>query len=313
MTKPPKSARAVIIGGGVIGCSVAYHLVQRGWKDVVLLERKKLTSGTTWHAAGLVAQLRATKNMTKLAKYTQELLIRLEDETGVSTGFKRVGSMTVAKSPDRLEEIRRQAAMARAFGVDVEEISLDDVVQKYPGLEVSDLQGAVYLPGDGQADPANVALALAKGARNGGAHVIENVKVTGIQTSDGAVTGVTYEDADGSGSIAADAVVNCAGMWGREVGLMAGVSVPLQACEHFYIVTEAIEGLKQRPVLRVPDECAYYKEDAGKILLGAFEPVSKPWGMDGIPDTFEFDQLPEDIDHFEPILEDAMHLSLIHI
>ena len=300
----PTQARAVIIGGGVIGCSVAYHLTKLGWQDVVLLERKKLTSGTTWHAAGLVAQLRASKNMTKLARYTQQLLIDLADETGVETGFRRVGSITVAKTAERLEELRRQASMARAFDVEIEDIGVAEIKAKYPHLHTDDLHGGVYLPGDGQADPANVALALAKGARMRGAFIQENVKVTGILTDDGRATGVTY-DADGeTGTIHAEHVINCAGMWGREVGLMAGVNVPLQACEHFYIVTEAIDGLTQLPVLRVPDECAYYKEDAGKILLGAFEPVSKPWGP--IPDSFEFDQLPEDFDHFEPILEKAV-------
>ena len=306
MTNLPTSARCVIIGGGVIGCSVAYHLAKLGWDEVILLERKKLTSGTTWHAAGLVAQLRATANMTKLAKYTQGLLRDLEKETEVSTGFRTVGSITVAKTDARLEEIRRQASMARAFGVDVEEISLSDVKNRYPHLYTDDLTGAVYLPGDGQADPANVALAMAKGARQHGAKVIENVKVTAIHQDAGKVTGVTWESGGETGEIKTDYVVNCAGMWGREVGLMAGVSVPLQACEHFYIVTEAIDGLTTLPVLRVPDECAYYKEDAGKMLLGAFEPVSKPWGMTGIPEDFEFDQLPEDFDHFEPILEAAI-------
>ncbi len=306
MTDLPQKARAVIIGGGVIGTSVAYHLTKLGWQDVVLLERKKLTSGTTWHAAGLVAQLRASANMTKLAKYTQELMVSLGEETGVETGFKRVGSMTVAKTADRLEEIRRQASMARAFGVEVEEISLADVRTRYPHLHTDDLKGAVYLPGDGQADPANVALAFAKGARARGALIRENVAVTDILTHDGAVQGVAWAGDDGtSGSITCDFVVNAAGMWGREVGQMAGVAVPLQACEHFYIVTEPIAGLTALPVLRVPDECAYFKEDAGKILLGAFEPVAKPWGMDGIPPAFEFDQLPEDFDHFEPILEAA--------
>jgi len=307
MKTPPKQARCVIIGGGVIGCSVAYHLTKLGWQDVVLLERKKLTSGTTWHAAGLVAQLRATKNMTKLAKYTQGLLKDLETETEVSTGFKTVGSITVAKTHERLEEIRRQATMARAFDVGVEEIDLAEVKNRYEHLNTDDLKGAVYLPGDGQADPANVALALAKGARMNGGLILENTAVTAIHTDNDQVTGVSWNNGSDTGQIKADYVVNCGGMWGREVGQMAGVSVPLQACEHFYIVTEAIDGLKQLPVLRVPDECAYYKEDAGKMLLGAFEPVSKPWGMNGIPADFEFDQLPEDFDHFEPILEDAIH------
>ncbi|MEL6410921.1 MAG: FAD-dependent oxidoreductase [Pseudomonadota bacterium] len=303
----PSKARVVIIGGGVVGCSVAYHLAKLGWKDVVLLERKQLTSGTTWHAAGLIAQLRATANMTKLAKYSQELYGNLEAETGVATGFKRCGSITVALTEERREEIYRQAGMARAFGVEVEEISANEVKARYEHLNVGDVKGAVYLEKDGQGDPANIALALAKGARKGGALVKERVKVTRIAKDGRRVTGVDWAMDDGSaqGHIECDMIVNCAGMWGHEVGRMAGVNVPLHACEHFYIVTEAIEGLTQLPVLRVPDECAYYKEDAGKMLLGAFEPNAKPWGMNGISDSFEFDQLPEDFDHFEPILEAA--------
>ncbi len=307
MVDLPTKARVVIIGGGVIGCSVAYHLTKKGWKDVVLLERKQLTSGTTWHAAGLIAQLRATANMTKLAKYSQELYGALEAETGVATGFKRVGSITVALTEERKEEIYRQAAMARAFGVEVEEISNERVQEMYPHLNLDGVTGAVYLPLDGQGDPANIALALAKGARQRGGIVKERVKVTDIVKQGRKVTGVDWVSDDGSasGHIECDMVVNCAGMWGHEVGRMAGVNVPLHACEHFYIVSEPIEGLTPLPVLRVPDECAYYKEDAGKMMLGAFEPNAKPWAMDGIPDSFEFDQLPEDFDHFEPILEAA--------
>ena len=304
----PSHARVVIIGGGVIGCSVAYHLTKLGWTDVVLLERKQLTSGTTWHAAGLIAQLRATANMTKLAKYSQELYGNLEAETGVATGFKRVGSITAALTSERLEELHRQAAMARAFGVEVEEASAAEIKARYEHLNIDDVTGGVYLPLDGQGDPANIALALAKGARQGGARVQERVAVTSIARDARRVTGVDWQGEDGSsGHMTCDHVVNCAGMWGHAVGRMAGVNVPLQACEHFYIVTEAIAGLTQLPVLRVPDECAYYKEDAGKMLLGAFEPVSKPWAVDGIPADFEFDQLPEDFDHFEPILEAAVN------
>lgn len=305
----PSKARAVIIGGGVAGCSVAYHLAKQGWEDVVLLERKQLTSGTTWHAAGLIAQLRATKNMTRLAKYSQELYGELEAETGVATGFRRCGSITVALTEERREEIFRQASMARAFGVDVEEISAAEVRERYPHLNIEDVTGAVYLDKDGQGDPANIALALAKGARQNGAKVLEGVKVTEIHTAGGRVSGVSWlrDGNDEAGRIDADIVVNCGGMWAHEVGRMAGVNVPLHACEHFYIVTEAIEGLTRLPVLRVPDECAYYKEDAGKMLLGAFEPNAKPWAMKGIPDDFCFDQLPEDFDHFEPILEDAVN------
>ncbi|WP_368345273.1 FAD-dependent oxidoreductase [Pelagovum sp. HNIBRBA483] len=308
MTQLPNKARVVIIGGGVVGCSVAYHLSQLGWTDVVLLERKQLTSGTTWHAAGLIAQLRATANMTRLAKYSQELYGSLEAETGVATGFKRVGSITVALTEERREEIFRSAAMARSFGVEIEEISPDEVRKRYPHLNTDDVRAGVYLPKDGQGDPANIALALAKGARQRGAIVRERVKVSAIKRLGRRVTGVDWLSEDGDrGHIACDMIVNCAGMWGHEVGRMAGVNVPLHACEHFYIVSEPIQGLTQLPVLRVPDECAYYKEDAGKIMLGAFEPNAKPWGMKGIPESFEFDQLPEDFDHFEPILEAAVN------
>ncbi|MCB1491459.1 MAG: FAD-dependent oxidoreductase [Rhodobiaceae bacterium] len=299
----PSKARAVIIGGGVVGCSVAYHLTKLGWTDVVLLERKQLTCGTTWHAAGLIAQLRTSHNMTRLAKYTQELYFRLEEETGVATGMKRCGSMTVALTGERLEELRRLASMARVFGVEVEEISAAEAAERHPMLNVSDVKGGVWLPKDGQGDPANITLALAKGARQGGAKIFENTRVTGILQKNGRVTVVATD----SGTIEADFVVNCAGMWAREVGKMAGVGVPLHACEHFYIVTEPIPGLpRDLPVLRVPDEATYYKEDAGKFLVGAFELEAKPWGMDGIPEDFCFDQLPEDVDHFEPILEAAV-------
>ena len=303
----PTSARVVIIGGGVVGCSVAYHLAKLGWKDVVLLERKQLTSGTTWHAAGLIGQLRATSNMTKLARYSAELYLGLEAETGVATGLRQGGSVSVALTDERREELFRQAAMARAFDVPVEELSPAEVKEKYEHINLDGVTGGVWLPTDGQADPANIALALAKGARQMGALVRERVKVYGIARTDRRVTGVDWVSDDGraQGHIECEMIVNCAGMWGHEVGRMAGVNVPLHACEHFYIVTEGISGLPQLPVLRVPDECAYYKEDAGKILLGAFEPNSKPWGMTGIPDSFEFDQLPEDFDHFEPILEAA--------
>jgi len=302
----PTHARVVIIGGGVIGCSVAYHLAKLGWKDVVLLERKQLTSGTTWHAAGLIAQLRATANMTKLAKYSQELYGNLEAETGVATGFKPVGSITVALTEERREELSRSAGMARSFGVEIEEITPDEVKARYAHLNIDGVTGGVYLPKDGQGDPANIALALAKGARMNGAAVAERTKVTKINRKGRRVQSVEWEQGDAHGTMTCDMIVNCAGMWGHEVGRMAGVNVPLHACEHFYIVTEAISGLTQMPVLRVPDECAYYKEDAGKILLGAFEPNAKPWAMKGIPENFEFDQLPEDFDHFEPILEAAV-------
>ena len=306
MSSLPKKARVVIVGGGVVGCSVAYHLTKLGWRNVVLLERKQLTCGTTWHAAGLIGQLRASANMTRLAKYSADLYSGLEAETGLATGMKQVGSISVALTEARKEELFRGASMARAFGVPVEELSPTEVKERYPHLNIEGVKAGVWLPTDGQGDPANIALALAKGARQRGAVVAEGVKVTAINVEGRRATSVAWEQGGDSGEIEAEHVVNCAGMWGREVGRMAGVNVPLHACEHFYIVTEPIAGLSQMPVLRVPDECAYYKEDAGKYLLGAFEPNAKPWGMNGISEDFCFDQLPEDFDHFEPILERAV-------
>lgn len=306
MTSIPDRARVVIIGGGISGCSVAYHLAALGWRDIVLLERKQLTSGTTWHAAGLIGQLRANQNMTRLAKYSADLYSRLETETGLATGLRQCGSITVALTAERREEILRQASLARAFGVEVNELSPSEVKDLYPHLETSDVVAGVHLPGDGQADPTNIALALAKGARARGAQIIEQVKVIRVTEENGRVTGVDWQANGECGHIIADNVVNCGGMWGRDLAAQNRVALPLHACEHFYIVTEGIAGLQQLPVLRVPDECAYYKEDAGKILLGAFEPVAKPWGMDGISEDFCFDQLPEDFDHFEPILEKAI-------
>jgi 4-methylaminobutanoate oxidase (formaldehyde-forming) len=299
----PTRARAVIVGGGVSGCSVAYHLTRLGWTDVVLLERKQLTCGTTWHAAGLVGQLRGSKNMTRLAKYSADLYVRLEAETGIATGMRQVGSISVALSEERKHELYRQATVARAFDVDVREISPSEVKAMYPHLNIDGVVGAVHLPLDGQCDPANIAMALAKGARQRGARIVEGVKVGDVLVKNGRVASVSWEKDGERGEIATDIVVNCAGMWAREFGAKSGVSIPLHACEHFYLITEPIEGLGRLPVLRVPDECAYYKEDAGKMMLGAFEPKAKPWGMDGIPEDFCFDQLPEDFAHFEPILE----------
>ena len=304
MPKPlPGHARVVIIGGGVAGCAVAYHLAKIGITDVVLMERKQLTSGTTWHAAGLIGQLRATKNLTELAKYTAELYANLEAETGQATGFKQNGSLSLATTHERLEEWRRAADMAKVFGLEVEEVSLAEAQALHPLINVDDLVGAVFLPKDGQINPADVTQAMAKGARSAGIGIFENIKVTAITQKDSRVTGVRTDQGD----IACDVIVNCAGMWGQDVGAMAGVGVPLHACEHFYVVTEPIEGATPTlPVLRDQDNYAYYKEDAGKILLGAFEPNAKPWGMDGISNDFCFDEIPPDIDHFMPVLERAI-------
>ncbi len=299
----PAEAKAVVIGGGVVGCSVAYHLAKLGWKDVVLLERKRLTSGTTWHAAGLIGQLRATMNLTKLAKYSAELYLQLEEETGIAVGYRLNGSLGVALSQHRLEEFARGASMAKTFGLEAHMLTPSECLDRHPLVSLDGVVGGVFLPTDGQADPANITLALAKGARQRGARIIEGVAVTGITKEKGRVSGVVTDH----GTIRAEYVVNCAGMWGREVGRMAGVSVPLQACEHFYVVTEANPEIpKNLPVLRIPDECTYVKEDAGKLLVGFFEPKSKPWGVDGIPADSEFLTLPDDWEHIGPELEKAM-------
>ncbi len=300
----PGEAQVVIIGGGIVGCSLAYHLTKLGWRDVVLLERKKLTCGTTWHAAGLVGQLRATLNMTRLAQYTADLYTTLEQETGQATGFKQNGSISVATSDERLEELKRGASMGRTFGLEIEVIGADEIKRLWPLINTGDVVGGVFLPKDGQTNPVDTTRALAKGARSGGAKIFEDTKVTAIHIAEGRVTGIATE----KGDIKAEVVVNCGGMWGREIGLMAGVDVPLHACEHFYILTEEMPHVPANlPVLRDQDGCAYYKEDAGKLLLGAFEPNAKPWGMDGIPEDFSFDELPEDFEHFAPVLEGAMN------
>src|SRR5579871_2272360 len=303
MSRLPSHAEVVIIGGGIIGCSVAYHLAKLGKKDVLLLERKKLTSGTTWHAAGLVRAMLYSGNLTKLARHSIELYTRLEKETGQATGLKQNGSISIAINAERWDELRRGASMARAFKVEAEEISARKAQEMWPLLNIDDVVGAIFFPHDGQTNPADTSMALAKGARMGGAKIVEDCKVTGVITKDGRAVGVKTAEGD----VKAQVVVNCAGMWAREVGLMAGVDVPLHAAEHFYVVTEPMDLPSNLPVMRNMDSCAYYKEDAGKLLIGAFEPKAKPWGMNGIPEDFCFDELPEDFEHFQPILEGAIH------
>lgn len=299
----PQQARVVVIGGGVVGCSVAYHLAHAGITDTVLLERQQLTSGTTWHAAGLVGQLRGSQNMTRLAKYTAELYAGLEVETGQATGFRQHGSISIATTPGRFEELQRMASMAKVFDLRVEVLNREAIAARYPLITTDDIVGGIAIPSDGQVNPVDVSQALARGARNLGVRIFEHTKVTAVHRDGLRISGVSTE----AGDIAADTVVLCGGMWTRELAAGLGVHVPLHACEHFYIVTEPIAQLpRDLPVLRDYDGCAYYKEDAGKILLGAFEPAAKPWGMDGIAESFCFDQLPNDLEHFEPILETAM-------
>ena len=303
MPSLPSHARVVIIGGGIVGCSVAYHLAKRGCSDVLLLERRRLTCGTTWHAAGLVGQLRATQNLTRLAQYTTQLYEGLERETGQATGFKQVGSIAVAASEARFEELKRGAAMARCFGLEVRILSPGEAGERWPLLATEGLFGAVFLPKDGQTNPIDTTQALARGARNAGVQIVEDVAVTAIRSARGRVAGVVTAQGD----VRADAVVNCAGMWAREVGAWADVTVPLHAAEHFYIVTQPIPGLPSSlPVLRDADACSYFKEDTGKLLVGWFEPQAKPWGERGIPENFAFDQLPADLGHIEPMFARAM-------
>jgi 4-methylaminobutanoate oxidase (formaldehyde-forming) len=300
----PDRARVVVIGGGVIGTSVAYHLAHLGWKDVVLLERDRLTSGTTWHAAGLVVTFGSTsETSTELRKYTRELYQRLEAETGQATGFKPVGFIEVAADKDRLEEYRRVAAFNRWSGVDVQEISPAEVKTLFPLARIDDILAGFYVADDGRANPVDVTMALAKGARMAGARLIESVRVDGVLHQRGRVTGVRTE----SGDIQADYVINCAGMWARQLGERDGVCIPNQAAEHYYLITEPIPDLPpSMPVLEDPSSYGYYREEVGGLLIGLFEPVCAPWHVDGIPEDFSFGEIPPDWERMTPYLETAM-------
>ncbi len=300
----PSRARVVIVGGGVIGVSVAYHLTRRGMTDVLVLEQGKLSSGTTWHAAGLVGQLRASESGTRLVQYSTALYDRLERETGLATGFRRCGGVTVARTRDRLMALRRTAATAEAFGLDCELISPARAAELYPIMETADLVGALWLPGDGRANPTDLTMALARGARMGGATIAERVRVTGIDVRDGAVTGVQTD----LGPVEAEIVINCAGQWAKHVAAMCGVTVPLHSAEHFYVVTDQVDGAAPNlPVLRDPDGYTYVKEEVGGLLVGGFEPDAKPWvAPDALPYPFEFQLLDEDWEHFSILMESAI-------
>ena len=311
-TPLPQHARVVIVGGGIVGCSVAYHLTKMGWTDVVLLEQGQLSCGTTWHAAGLVGQLRAQESMTKLIRYSTALYAELEADTGLATGWKRCGSLSVARTAERMTQLKRTAAVARAYGVTCDVISPREAGDLWPVMRTDDLLGAVWLPGDGKANPTDLTQALARGARTRGARIVENTRVTAIhtrQTPGGReVSGLAWRNKDGAeGVINAEIVVNCAGQWAKAVGRLCDVTVPLHSAEHYYIVTERIAGVHpDLPVMRDPDGFIYFKEEVGGLVMGGFEPNAKPWGMNGIPENFEFQLLPDDWDQFEILMENAL-------
>jgi heterotetrameric sarcosine oxidase gamma subunit len=300
----PRSARVVIVGGGIIGCSVAYHLAQLGWKDVVLLERDRLTSGTTWHAAGLIVTFGSTsETSTEMRKYTRDLYARLEAETGQATGFKPCGFIEVATDRDRLEEYRRVSAFNRLCGVDVQEISPRQVAELFPIARTDDILAGFYVKEDGRVNPVDATMALAKGARQLGATLIEGVPVTGFLTARGAVTGVRTAQGD----IAAEYVVNCAGMWARQLAQQVGVTIPLQAAEHYYLITERMPEISSDwPVLEDPGSYGYFREEVGGLMIGLFEPVCAPWNVAGIPGDFSFGEIQPDWDRMAPYVERAM-------
>ncbi len=299
----PSHARVVVVGGGVIGTSVAYHLGLLGWKDIVLLERDRLTSGTTWHAAGLMVAFGSTSETSiEMRKYTRDLYSRLEAETGQATGFNPIGFIEVASDRDRLEEYRRVSAFNRYCGVNVQELSPREVGDLFPLAKVDDIEAGFYVPEDGRVNPVDVTMALGKGARMRGVRIVEGVAALGVTQAGGRVTGVRTE----RGEIRADYVVNCAGMWARQFGALAGVNVPNQAAEHYYLITEPIPGLPKMPVLEDPGCYGYYREEGGGLMVGLFEPVCAPWKIEGIPADASFLELPPDWDRMAPFLEKAM-------
>ena len=312
MAALPTQARIVVVGGGIVGCSTAYHLAKLGEKDVLLLEQGSLTCGTTWHAAGLVGQMRPNRNMTRMSRYGIELYATLEAETGLATGWKQCGSVNVAGTTERMKVLRRQLALARSFGVECEEISPARAGELFPVMRTDDLAGAIWIPGDGKANPADLCMSLAKGARQRGVKIVEGVEVIGVSTatqgSRRRATGVRICHEGEETEIACEAIVNCAGQWARQFGALAGVSVPLWSAEHFYIVTDRIAGVHPMlPVMRDPDGFIYYKEEVGGLVMGGFEPQAKPWTVDPIPSTFRFALLGEDWDQFEPLMRAALH------
>ncbi len=302
MSEFPGTARAVIIGGGIIGCSTAYHLAKLGW-DVVLLERKKLTSGTTFHAAGLVGQLRSNANITQLLGYSVELYDRLETETGLATGWKMNGGLRLACNDERWEEVRRQATTARSFGLEMELLTPREARELWPIMTIDDVVGAAFLPTDGQANPSDITQSLARGARMAGARIFEDTKVLSVDVEKGVITGVETS----RGRIETPVVIACAGQWTRALAKTVGVNVPLVSVEHQYMVTERIPGLPPGlPTLRDPDRLTYYKEEVGGLVMGGYEKNPIMWAEDGIPRGFHFSLLDSNFDHFEPLMEQAL-------
>ncbi len=304
--KIPKSAKVVVIGGGVAGCSVAYHLTEFGWKDVVLLERDQLTSGTTWHAAGLIGQLGSSATITRLRNYSLNLYKKLEKETGLSTGLKQNGSLTVATTNERLEELKRQLTFAQRFNVEAKEVNSEQIKEIYPLINTNDIVGGVFITQDGQADPVGVTNVLAKAAKNNGAKFFEKCPVKKILIKNNKIVGVDTV----YGKIDCEYIVLATGMWSRQIAADVGVSIPLYPNEHFYILSEPMSEIqKSLPVLRDYNNCLYLKEDAGKLLVGLFEPNAKNAfkNTHKVPDDFSFGELPEDFDHFEPYLKKALN------
>ena len=302
----PNSCKVVVIGGGVAGCSTAYHLAKFGWKDTVLLERDVITSGTTWHAAGLIGQLGSSATITKLRNYSLNLYKQLEKETGLSTGLKQNGSLTVATTSDRLEELKRQVTFAQRFDIEAKEVNKEEIKEIYPLINVDDIVGGVFIAKDGQADPVGVANVLAKAAKQNGAKIIEKCPVTKILTKNNKIVGVETN----FGKIECEYVVLATGMWSRQIAKEIDVSIPLYPDEHFYVLSEPIKEIdRSLPVLRDYNNCLYLKEDAGKLLVGVFEPNAKPAFINNhrVPEDFSFGELPEDFDHFEPYLINAMN------
>ncbi|MCP9275038.1 GcvT family protein [Mycolicibacterium arenosum] len=300
----PERAQVVVIGGGVIGTSVAYHLTKLGYTDVLLIEQGQLSSGTTWHAAGLVGQLRASESGTRLVQYSGELYDELESETGLTAGYRQCGGVTVARTHDRMIQLKRTAASAAAYNLECELLTPAQALERYPVMQVDDLVGAIWLPNDGRANPADLTQALAKGARMRGCRIMERTRVIGTTVVDGRVTAVSTD----RGDVEAEIVVNCAGQWAKQVGAMVGVNVPLHSAEHFYVVTETIAGVHpDMPILRDPDGYTYFKEEVGGLVIGGFEPEAKPWvSPDAIPYPFEFQLLEEDWDHFQILMDNAL-------